>query len=53
MIVSNLQYEITKLISDSKEYIDTDSVVNKVMSKDKESVKVKLSSLYGKYGQKG
>jgi hypothetical protein len=59
MNVSNRVYEISKLISDSKEYVDTDTVFDvmslypQVMPKDKEPVKVELSSLYGKYGKKG
>jgi hypothetical protein len=59
MKVSNLQYEISKMVSESKEYEDTDTVIDvmslypQVMTKDKEPVKVELSSLYGKYGKKG
>jgi hypothetical protein len=75
MNVENRVYEISKLISDSKEgydgykggftlvndcfqdYVDTDTVFNvmslypQVMPKDKEPVKVQLSSLYGKFAK--
>jgi hypothetical protein len=59
MKISNLQYEISKIVSESKEYEDTDTVFDvmslypQVMPKDKEPMKVKLDSLYGKYGKKG
>jgi hypothetical protein len=56
MNVENRVYEISKLIAESKGYVDTDTVFDVMsmypesMPKDKEPVKVQVSSLYGKFG---